>query len=114
MSLGEIIDYFRNELRNKLERPNCQRVLGLWDRDYWIKPDIKAHFIINSNEFLLFWYETCYELCCVNNPSAIALKNALDKYFYFLLDFENYFSIFISRKTFVLCSKLLIKIFRTT
>ena len=100
MSLGEIIDYFRNELRNKLQRPNCHRVLGLWDRDCWIKPNIKAHFIINSNEFLLFWYETCYELCCVNNPAAIALRNALDKYFYFLLDFENYFSIFISRRTF--------------
>ena len=30
----------------------------------------------------------------------MTLRNALDKYFYFLLDFENYFSIFISRGTF--------------
>ena len=37
MSLGEIIDYFRNELRNKLKRPNCQRRLSLWDQDYWLK-----------------------------------------------------------------------------
>ena len=28
------------------------------------------------------------------------LKNALDKYFYFLLDFENYFKVFIERKIF--------------
>ena len=100
MSLGEIIDHFRNELRNKLKRPSCGRYLSLWDRECWTKPDIKTHFIINSNEFLSFWYQTCFELCCVNNSSAIALRNALDKYFYFLLDFENYFSIFISKRTF--------------
>ena len=100
MSLGQIIDYFRNELRNKLKRPNCQRRLNLWDQNYWFKGNTHAHFIINSNEFLQFWYETCFELCCVGVPTAITLKNALDKYFYFLLDFENYFSIFISRGTF--------------
>ena len=100
MSLGQIIDYFRNELRNKLKRPNCQRKLCLWDQNYWLKSNIHTHFIINSNEFLQFWYQTCFELCCVNVPTAITLKNALDKYFYFLLDFENYFTIFISRGTF--------------
>ena len=101
MSLGQIIDYFRDELRNKLKRPNCQKTLTLWDQIYWLKSNnIHAHFLINSNDFLQFWYRTCYELCCVIDARAIMLKNALDKYFYFLLDFENYFSIFISRKTF--------------
>ena len=101
MSLGEIIDYFRTELRNKLTRPKCQRPLYLWDQNYWIRSNIKSHFIINSDEFLLFWYQTCYELCCVDTPAAIGLKNALDKYFYFLLDFESYFSIFLSKRTFL-------------
>ena len=101
MSLGQIIDYFRDELRKKLKRPNCQKILTLWDQVYQLKSNnIHAHFLINSNDFLQFWYRTCYELCCVNDSRAILLKNALDKYFYFLLDFENYFNIFISRKTF--------------
>ena len=101
MSLGQIIDYFRDELRKKLQRPTCQKTLTLWDQVYWLKSNnIHAHFLINTNDFLQFWYRTCYELCCVNDSRAIVLKNALDKYFYFLLDFENYFSIFIERKTF--------------
>ena len=101
MSLGQIIDYFRDELRKKLQRPTCQKTLTLWDQVYWLKSNnIHAHFLINTNDFLQFWYRTCYELCCVNDSRAIILKNALDKYFYFLLDFENYFTIFIERKTF--------------
>ena len=100
MSLGEIIDYFRNELRNKLKRPNCGRKLLLWDQEHFYKLNLSVHYVINSNDFLYFWYQTSFELCCVNNPSAINLKNALDKYFYFLLDFENYFSIFLSKGTF--------------
>ena len=101
MSLGQIIDYFRNVLRNKLLRPTCQKQLTLWDHSCWIKSNnIQLHFIINSNDFLQFWYRTCYELCCVNDVRAICLKNALDKYFYFLLDFENYFTIFMQRKIF--------------
>ena len=101
MSLGEIIDYFRNELRNKLIRPTCQKQLTLWDQNNWIKSNnIHIHFLINSNDFLQFWFRTCYELCCVNDIRAIVLKNALDKYFYFLLDFENYFNIFILNKVF--------------
>ena len=101
MSLGQIIDYFRNILRNKLLRPNCQKYLTLWDHNCWIKANnMHAHFIINSNDFLQFWFRTCYELCCVNDIRAIILKNALDKYFYFLLDFENYFTVFIERKVF--------------
>ena len=101
MSLGQIIDYFRDELKKKLVRPNCHKVLTLWDQNYWLKSNnIHGHFLINSNDFLQFWYRTCYELLCVNDIRAVALKNALDKYFYFLLDFENYFIIFISNKIF--------------
>ena len=101
MSLGQIIDYFRNELRNKLLRPNCQKQLTLWDHSCWVKSSGGyTHFILNANDFLQFWYRTCYELCCVNDTRAIDLKNALDKYFYFLLDFENYFNVLIERKIF--------------
>ena len=101
MSLQQIIDYFRDELRKKLRRPTCQRLLTLWDHVYWLKSNqTQIHFLLNANEFLQFWYRTCYELCCVNDSSAIVLKNALDKYFYFLFDFENYFCVFIERKTF--------------
>ena len=45
-------------------------------------------------------FYNCFELCCVNDIRAIILKNALDKYFYFLIDFENYFLILISKKAF--------------
>ena len=101
MSLGQIIDYFRNELRNKLLRPSCQKNLTLWDHNCWIKSNhVGLHCIINSNDFLQFWYRTCHELCCVNDIRAVELKNALDKYFYFLLDFENYFTVFMQRKIF--------------
>ena len=101
MSLGEIIDYFRNELRNKLLRPNCQKLLTLWDHTCWVKSSGGyPQPVLNNNDFLQFWYRTCYELCCVNDVRAIELKNALDKYFYFLLDFENYFGVFIERKIF--------------
>ena len=101
MSLGQIIDYFREELRNKLLRPSCQKVLTLWDHHHWIKANnIHIYSLINSNDFLQFWFRTCFELCCINDVVAIGLKNAIDKYFYFLIDFENYFSIFISRKVF--------------
>ena len=101
MSLGQIIDYFRNELRNKLVRPVCQKQLTLWDHSCWIKSNnINIYSLINSNDFLQFWFRTCFELCCVNDVRAIVLKNALDKYFYFLIDFENYFKIFISKKAF--------------
>ena len=101
MSLGQIIDYFRNELRNKLIRPICQKNLTLWDHNCWIKSNnINIYSLINSNDFLQFWFRTCFELCCVNDIRAIVLKNALDKYFYFLIDFENYFKIFITKKVF--------------
>ena len=101
MSLGQIIDYFREELRKKLLRPNCQKVLTLWDHSCWIRANhIHVYALINSNDFLQFWFRTCYELCCVNNIAAIGLKNAIDKYFYFLIDFENYFYVFMSNKIF--------------
>ena len=101
MSHGQIIDYFRNELRNKLLRPSCQKNLTLWDHSCWIKSSGNyTSPVLNNNDFLQFWHRTCYELCCVNDIRAIDLKNALDKYFYFLLDFENYFTVFIQRKIF--------------
>ena len=100
MSLGQIIDYFRNELRNKLLRPNCHKNLTLWDHSCWIKSNGTYPQPVNNNDFLRFWYRTCFELCCVDDTRAIDLKNALDKYFYFLLDFENYFRVFIERKIF--------------
>ena len=100
-NLGEIIDYFRNELRKKLIRPICQKQLTLWDHSCWIKSNnINIYSLINSNDFLQFWFRTCFELCCVNDVRAIILKNALDKYFYFFIDFENYFQVFILRKIF--------------
>ena len=108
MSLGQIIDYFRNELRTKLLRPHCAKNLTLWDHDCWIKSnDIYQHYILNNNDFLQFWFRTCNELCCVNDIRALILKNALDKYFYFLLDFENYFHIFISSKVFPSTKKIM-------
>ena len=101
VSQAQIIEYFRNELRNKLVRPICQKELTLWDQSCWLKMhNIHTHYIINSNEFLQFWFRVCYELCCVNDVRGQCLKNALDKYFYFLLDFENYFNIFIQRRMF--------------
>ena len=75
--------------------------LTLWDHNCWVKANhVGLHCIINSNDFLQFWYRTCHELCCVNDIRAVELKNALDKYFYFLLDFENYFTVFMQRRIF--------------
>ena len=111
MSIGQIIDYFRDELRKKLQRPTCQKLLTLWDQVYWLKSNnIHTHFLINTNDFLQFWYRTCYELCCVQDIRAIILKNALDKYFYFLLDFENYFCTFIERKIFTKRNDIMIAV----
>ena len=73
----------------------------MWDHSCWIKSNnINIYSLINSNDFLQFWFRTCFELCCVNDIRAIILKNALDKYFYFLIDFENYFQVFIFKKIF--------------
>ena len=44
-SIGQIIDYFRDELKKKLVRPTCQKALTLWDQNYWLKSNnIHAHF----------------------------------------------------------------------
>ena len=52
-SLGQIIDYFRNELRSKLVRPICQKQLTLWDHSCWIKSNnINIYSLLNSNDFL--------------------------------------------------------------
>ena len=108
MSLGQIIDYFRNELRTKLLRPYCAKNLTLWDHDCWIKSnDIYQHYLLNNNDFLQFWFRTSNELCCCNDIRALTLKNALDKYFYFLLDFETYFHTFISSKVFPSTRKIM-------
>ena len=108
MSLGQIIDYFRDELRKKLVRPPCQKHLTLWDDSCWRKYNNSTiYFVINSNDFLQFWHRTCFELCCVNDARAMALKNALDKYFYFLIDFENYFRVFIFKKVFTTRRKIM-------
>ena len=108
MSLGQIIDYFRNELRTKLLRPYCAKNLTLWDHDCWIKSnDIYQHYLLNNNDFLQFWFRICNELCCCNDIGALTLKNALDKYFYFLLDFETYFHTFISSKVFPSTRKIM-------
>ena len=108
MSLGQIIDYFRNELRTKLLRPYCAKNLTLWDHDCWIKSnDIYQHYLLNNNDFLQFWFRIYNELCCCNDIRALTLKNALDKYFYFLLDFETYFHTFISSKVFSSTRKIM-------
>ena len=108
MSLGQIIDYFRNELRTKLLRPYCAKTLTLWDHYCWIKSnDIYQHYLLNNNDFLQFWFRICNELCCCNDIRALTLKNALDKYFYFLLDFETYFHTFISSKVFPSTKKIM-------
>ena len=100
MSVGQIIDYFRNELKEKLKRPACRKRLMLWDEEHFSKKNLSCHYLINSNDFLYFWYQTSFDLCCVNNMDALNLKCVLDRYFYFLLDFENYFSIFLSHRVF--------------
>ena len=41
------------------------------------------------------------------DQNGLTLKNALDKYFYFLLDFENYFTIFIAKKTFTTSKQIM-------
>ena len=94
---SKIIKYFRNGLRKKLERPNCGRRLSLWDDRTWKKyiTNIKIAYI-DSNDFLVFLYQTKYDLCCVEDINGQTLHNAIDKFFYLMFDFETYFNIFIS------------------
>ena len=93
----EIINYFRLNLKKKLARPNCGRFLSHCDNDKWKKHhnNITLDYI-QSNDFLILLYQTKCDLCCVKNINAYNLSNAIDKFFFLLLEFERYYSIFIS------------------
>ena len=94
---NEIIKYFKSGLKKKLRRPNCGRFLSLWDDRIWTNhiPDTVLDYI-KSNDFLLFLYQTKYDLCCIQDNNGQNLSNAIDKFFYLLTEFETYFNIFIS------------------
>ena len=94
---NEIIKYFKSGLKKKLRRPNCGRFLSLWDDRIWTNhiPDTTLDYI-KSNDFLLFLYQTKYDLCCIQDNNGQNLSNAIDKFFYLLTEFETYFNIFIS------------------
>ena len=96
---NEIIKYFKGGLRKKLRRPNCGRFLALWDDRIWRKYEIKLNLdYVESNDFLIFLYQTKSDLCCVEDFNAQALRNAIDKFFYLMYEFETYYNIFISNK----------------
>ena len=93
----EIIKYFKNGLKKKLKRPNCGRYLSLWDDRQWKKNINNINIAyINSNDFLIFLYQTKFDLSCIQDNNGQTLYNAIDKFFYILFDFENYFNVFIS------------------
>ena len=94
---NEIIEYFKNNLKRKLKRPNCGRYLSLWDDRKWEK-NITNIAYINSNDFLVFLYQTKHDLCCIEDINGQTLYNAIDKFFYLIFNFETYFSIFILNK----------------
>ena len=91
----KIIKYFKDNLRKKLKRPNCGRYLPLWDDKQWRNNGINIPSI-NSNDFLVFFYQTKSDLCCIQNNNGQILSNAIDKFFYVLFDLETYFNIFIA------------------
>ena len=95
----KIIKYFKDGLKKKLTRPCCKRFLSLWDDREWKNhvDNIKLDYI-KYNDFLLFLYQTQYDLCCVEDNNAQNLRNAIDKFFYLLFEFERHYSIFISNK----------------
>ena len=90
------INYFRNELRNKLQRAFCGRFLPLWDDEKWIKrqTDINLDYI-EANDFLVFLYQTKKDICCHQDIRAQALCNAVDKFFFLMFDFQSYFEALI-------------------
>ena len=92
---NEIIEYFKNNLKRKLKRPYCGRYLSLWDNRKWEKKTTNIA-CIDSNDFLLFLYQTKHDLCCIQDSNGQTLYNAIDKFFYLLFDLETYFNIFIS------------------
>ena len=95
----EIIKYFRKSLRKKLDRPCCGKYLSLWDDKKWKKhiTNIDVEYI-NSNDFLIFLYQTKYDLCCISSPTGQILYNALNRFFYIIFEFETYFNVFILNK----------------
>lgn len=95
--VNQIIKYFRDGLRRKLERPSCGRYMSLWDDKKW-KPHETCINIsyIKSNEFLIFLYQTKHDMSCIQNENGQMFCNALDKFFYIMFEFETYFNIFLS------------------
>ena len=91
---NEIIEYFKNNLKKKLKRPNCGRCLSLWDGRKWEKSVTNIPYI-NSNDFLAFLYRTKHDLCCIEDVNGQSLYNAIDKFFYLIFNFETYFNIFL-------------------
>ena len=102
----KIIEYFKNNLKRKLRRPNCGRYLPLWDDEQWRKNQISIP-CINSNDFLVYFYQTKSDLCCIQNNNGQILSNAIDKFFYVLFDLETYFNISISNNIYQNRSEIL-------
>ena len=94
--MEQTINYFRNELRNKLQRAFCGRFLPLWDDETWIKrkTDINLDYI-EANDFLVFLYQTKKDICCHTDVNAQCLSNAIDKFFFLMFDFQSYFEVLI-------------------
>ena len=94
--MEQTINYFRNELRNKLQRAFCGRFLPLWDDETWIKrkTDINLDYI-EANDFLVFLYQTKKDICCHIDVNAQCLSNAIDKFFFLMFDFQSYFEVLI-------------------
>ena len=94
--MNTTINYFRNELRNKLPRAFCGRFLPLWDDIIWIKrkTDVNLDYI-KANDFLVFLYRTKKDICCHIDVNAQCLSNAIDKFFFLMFDFQAYFEILL-------------------
>ena len=94
---NEIIKYFKCGLKRKLKRPYCGRYLSLWDDRVWKRHITNINIsYINSNDFLIFLYQTKRDLSCIEDDNGQTLCNATDKFFYVMFDFETYFNIFLS------------------
>ena len=95
--MNTTINYFRNELRNKLPRAFCGRFLPLRDDIIWIKrkTDVNLDYI-EANDFLVFLYQTKKDICCHIDVNAQCLSNAIDKFFFLMFDFQSYFEILLN------------------
>lgn len=94
--VNQVLKYFRNGLRKRLERPNCGRYLPLWDDEKWKNyvTNINIPYIA-TNDFLIFLYQTKYDISCIQDENGQVLFNALDKFFYIMFEFETYFNVFL-------------------